>query len=111
MYLTTLQTLIIILAVALGTIVTRFTPFIIFPDGKEHPPVIDYLARMLPASMLGLLVVYCLKNVSVFVYPNGIPELLAIIVIIILHLWKRNVLLSIGFGTFLYMFLIQVVFI
>jgi branched-subunit amino acid transport protein AzlD len=111
MYLTTLQTIVIIFAVALGTMVTRFTPFIMFPDGKERPAIIDYLARMLPASMMGLLVVYCLKDVSVFVYPNGISELLAIIVIVLLHLWKRNVLLSIGAGTLLYMFFVQVIFI
>jgi len=111
MYLTTMQTVIIILAITLGTIITRFTAFVLFPDGKDHPPVIDYLARMLPASMMGLLVVYCLKNISVFVYPNGIPELLSILLIVILHLWKRNVLLSIGVGTALYMFLIQVIFI
>jgi branched-subunit amino acid transport protein AzlD len=110
-YLTALQTIIIICAVALGTVVTRFTPFILFPEGKEHPLVIDYLARMLPASMMGLLVVYCLKNVSVFVYPNGIPELFAIIIVVLLHLWKRNVLLSIGAGTLFYMFLLQVIFI
>lgn len=111
MYLSGTQTFIIIIAVALGTMVTRFTPFILFPENKQHPPVIDFLARYLPPAMMGLLVVYCLKGVSLTVSPYGLPELLSVVVVVVLHLWRRNVLLSIVVGTVLYMFLIQVIFI
>ncbi|MEG1999834.1 MAG: AzlD domain-containing protein [Evtepia sp.] len=107
MTLTPLQTIIIILAVALGAIITRFTPFILFPEHKEPPKVVVYLGRVLPAAMMGLLVIYCLRNVSFLANPYGIPELIAIALIVILHTWKRNVLLSIGGGTALYMILLH----
>lgn len=110
MYLTATQTLITIFAVALGTMITRFTPFLLFPENKERPKYIMYLGKVLPPAMMGLLVVYCLKNVSFISGSHGIPELLAILFIVILHKWKNNVLLSIGGGTFLYMVLVQCVF-
>lgn len=111
MPLTPLQTLITILAITLGTMITRFTPFILFPENKQLPPIITYLGKTLPPAMMGLLVIYCLKNISPLIAPHGIPELIAIALISIIQLWKRNVLLSIGVGTILYMFLIQVIFI
>lgn len=111
MPLTPLQTFVMILAVALGTMVTRFTPFFLFPEKKELPGIIVYLGRMLPPAMMGLLVVYCLKGVSLVQAPNGLPELIAIAAIVLLHSWKRNVLLSIGAGTAIYMFLVQAVFV
>ena len=74
------------------------------------PKLITYLGRTLPAAMMGLLVVYCLRNFSVASAPHGLPELISIAVITALHLWKRNVLLSIGVGTALYMVLVQVLF-
>lgn len=101
---------IIILAVALTTFGTRVFPFLLFPEGKEIPPVIQYLGKVLTPAVIGMLVVYCLKNTPVFVSPHGIPEFLAVAVTAGLHVWKRNNLLSIGVGTALYMFLIQVVF-
>lgn len=110
MQLTSIETLLIILAVALGTIITRFTPFILFPESKELPPIITFLGKTLPPAMMGLLVVYSLKNVSILAFPYGIPEAISLVIITALHLWKRNVLLSIGVGTLVYMFLIQVVF-
>lgn len=110
MQLTSIETLLIILAVALGTIITRFTPFILFPESKELPPIITFLGKTFPPAMMGLLVVYSLKNVSILVSPYGIPEAISLVIITILHLWKRNVLLSIGVGTLVHMFLIQVVF-
>ena len=110
MLLTPLQTFIMILAVALGTIITRFTPFILFPDNKRHPQVIDYLSKVLPPAMMGLLVIYCLKDISLFTAPHGLPEALSITVVVALHLWRRNVLLSITGGTLLYMLLVQRVF-
>lgn len=99
-----------IFAVAFGTMITRFTPFILFPDSKEPPEVITYLGKVLPPAMMGLLVVYCLRNVSVVQSPHGLPELIAIAVIAALHKWKGNVLLSIGAGTVVYMALVQAVF-
>lgn len=111
MPLTPLETLVTILAITLGTMITRFTPFILFPESKELPPIISYLGKVLPPAMMGLLVIYCLKNVSPIIAPHGIPEFIAIAVTSIIHIWKRNVLLSIGAGTIVYMFLIQVIFI
>jgi len=108
--LTPVQIIIIILAVALGTMITRFTPFLLFPESKEPPKMVTYLGNVLPAAMMGLLVMYCLKGVSVKAAPHGLPELIAIIAIVILHKWKNNVLISIGGGTIIYMLLVQLVF-
>lgn len=110
MQLTPSQTLIIILAIALGTMITRFTPFIIFPEKKQPPKVITYLGKVLPASMMGLLIVYSLRSTNVFGHSHGIPEGLAILVVVLLYKWKNSVFLSIGAGTVLYMFLVQSVF-
>ena len=109
MFLTPAQTILMILAVALGTMLTRFLPFVLFPDNRQPPRVVGYLGRVLPPAMMGLLVVYCLRNVSVVKSPHGLPEAVAIAVTALLHRWKGNVLLSIGVGTVLYMFLAQVV--
>ncbi len=93
----------------LGTMVTRFLLFLIFPEGKEPPEFIQYLGKVLPYAVIGLLVIYCLKDV-----PGsgtyGIPEFLAIVFIVLLHRWKKNILLSIGGGTVFYMLLVQFVF-
>jgi len=110
MYLTPLQTIIMILAIAAGTMITRFLPFILFPDKKEMPKYIEYLGKVLPPAMMGLLVVYCLKDAAFFKMPFGVPEIIAALVIIGLHRWKNNVLLSIGGGTVVYMILVQGVF-
>ena len=102
--------LIIILAVALTTFATRATPFLIFPEGKEIPSMVKYLGKVLTPAVIGMLVVYCLKGTQVFQSPYGAPELISVITVVILHMWKRNNLLSIGTGTVLYMVLIQQVF-
>ena len=104
------QQIITIAMVVLGTMLTRFLPFLLFPTGKPTPKYIQYLGRVLPASVFGLLVIYCLKNVSVFTGGHGIPELLAILLVVVLHLWKRQMLLSIAGGTVFYMILVQTVF-
>lgn len=111
MQLTPMQTIIMILAIAAGTMITRFTPFFLFPENKKQPKIILYLGNMLPAAMMGLLVVYCLKNISIVKEPYGIPELISISAIVILHKWKNNVLLSIAGGTAIYMLLVQAVFV
>jgi branched-subunit amino acid transport protein AzlD len=110
MLLTPLQTFILILAVAIGAMITRFVPFLLFPENKEQHPIVIYLGQMLPPAMIGLLVIYSLKSVDVVGPAHGFPELLAISVVIAIHLWKRNVLLSIGIGTAIYMVLVQTVF-
>lgn len=108
MQLTSVQTILTIIAITAGVQITRFAPFILFPEGKRRPLVIEYLGKALPPAMMGLLVVYCLKNVSILNRPYGIPELIAIIVIVILHKWKSNALLSIAIGTACYMFILNV---
>lgn len=100
----------IVAAMVAGTVVTRFLPFLLFPAGKKTPEFVDFLGRTLPFATMGLLVVYCVKSVSITTAPHGIPELLAIVLIVILHRWKSNSLLSIGVGTIFYMFLVQMVF-
>lgn len=104
------QQIITISMVILGTVITRFLPFLLFPAGKPTPKYIQYLGKVLPAAVFGLLVIYCLKDVNLFTGSHGIPELLSIMVVIALHLWKRQMLLSIAGGTICYMALVQLVF-
>lgn len=104
------QLLITIFMVFLGTITTRFLPFLIFPSGKPTPKYLQYLGKVLPAAVFGLLIVYCLKDVNLLAGSHGLPELIAICVVIALHMWKRQMLLSIAAGTISYMLLVQLVF-
>jgi branched-subunit amino acid transport protein AzlD len=104
------QALIIIALLILGTCITRFLPFILFPQAKSAPSYIIYLGQTLPAAAIGLLVVYCVKGVSLAAAPHGLPEALAIAAVAALHAWKKSALLSIGGGTALYMLLVQLVF-
>lgn len=103
-------TLIQILVMALVTALLRFLPFLVFPDGKNRPKIITYLGTVLPYGVMAMLVIYCLKGVSLLTWPHGIPELLAILAVVALHLWKKNTLLSIFGGTAFYMVLVQLVF-
>lgn len=105
-----LRSLLIILVVAVTTFFTRFLPFAVFPKNKEIPRVVQYLGKVLPPAVIGMLVVYCFKALDVTAFPFGLPELLAGMAVVILHIWKRNNLLSIGVGTVLYMVLVQTVF-
>lgn len=107
---TVTQQILTIAAVVLGTMTTRFLPFLLFPAGKETPKYIQYLGKVLPAAALGLLVIYSLKGVALLGGSHGIPELTAVTFVIILHKWKRQMLLSIAGGTILYMLLVQMVF-
>lgn len=104
------MSLLIILVVAITTFTTRVIPFLVFPKGKKIPDFIQYLGKVLTPAVIGMLVIYCLKNTKIMEAPHGIPELIAVATVVILHVWKRNNLLSIGVGTVLYMVLIQVVF-
>lgn len=103
------EQMIMIGMVVLGTMITRFLPFLIFSSGNTPPAYVRYLGKMLPSAALGLLVIYCLKDVSWLSGSHGLPQLSAIAVVIALHLWKRQMLLSIAGGTIFYMFLVQVV--
>lgn len=111
MAMTVWQAVVTIAVVALGTMVTRFLPFLVFPESKKPPRLIDYLGKVLPFAMTGLLVVYSLKDVSFASGSHGIPEAIAMAAIVALHLWRRNMLLSIAGGTVLYMLLVQLVFV
>ena len=107
----TASSLIMIAVVAVATFATRAASFLVFPKGKEVPSQVEYMGKVLPPAIIGMLVVYCLKSTSVLAYPYGLPELIACVTVIALHIWKRNIFLSIGAGTVLYIVLVQVVFV
>lgn len=104
------QQIITIALCVLGTMLTRFLPFLIFSSKKPTPEYIQYLGRALPLAIFGMLVVYCLKDVSIAGGSHGIPEAIAITVTVLLHRWKKQMLFSIAGGTVCYMSLIQLVF-
>jgi len=104
------ESLLIILVIAAITFALRAAPFLLFSKTGKTPKVITYLGNALPPAVMGMLIVYCLKNVSVLKAPFGIPELLAVAAVAVLHIWRRNNLLSILGGTVFYMVLIQFVF-
>lgn len=95
---------------AVVTAALRFAPFLIFGKGKQTPPLVTYLGKVLPYAIMGMLVVYCLKDVHVTAAPYGIPELLGCLIVAGLHIWKRNTLLSIAVGTVSYMLMVQFLF-
>lgn len=105
-----LHSALMIAVIALVTAALRFLPFLIFGENRKTPPLVAYLGRVLPYAIMGMLVVYCLKGVSLTAFPFGIPELLGCATVTLLHIWKRNTLLSIGAGTVCYMLLVQFVF-
>lgn len=96
--------------VVAGTLLTRFGAFLVFPQGKKAPDFVLFLGKALPTAVMGMLVVYTFKDTIVLSYPYGIPELIALLVTVGMHLWKRNMFMSIGAGTIVYMILIQAVF-
>ncbi|MGI6722579.1 MAG: branched-chain amino acid transporter permease [Anaerovoracaceae bacterium] len=93
-----------------GTMATRFLPFIIFSENKKTPAFIQYMGKFLPSAVFGMLVIYCLKDVHILTGSHGIPELISIMVTGALHIWKRQMLLSIAGGTVCYMLLLHFVF-
>lgn len=105
---TVFQQIITIAMCVLGTMATRFLPFLIFSEKRPTPRFIQYIGKWLPSAVFGMLIVYCLKNVSPVSGTHGLPELIAIAVTVALHLWKRQMLLSIAGGTACYMLLIRV---
>ncbi len=99
----------LVAVIALVTMALRFLPFALFRN-RETPPFIAYLGRVLPFSIMGMLVVYCLRNIRFTAAPFGIPEVISVALVVALHLWKRNTLLSIIGGTVCYMLLVQLIF-
>ncbi len=110
MTMTVIQSLIMIGVAALGTMTTRFLPFLAFPESKPIPPFILYLGKMLPLAVMGMLVVYSLRGTNVMSGSHGIPEFIALVILIVVHLKWRNMLISMATGTIIYMILIQTVF-
>jgi branched-subunit amino acid transport protein AzlD len=105
-----IQRIVMIIMVILGTMITRFLPFLIFSSDRPTPKYVQYLGKMLPSAALGMLVIYCLKDVSLLSGNHAIPELISILVVTLLHLWKRQMLISIAGGTIVYMLLVQIIF-
>ena len=103
------QRIITIAVITLGTMITRFLPFAVFPEGRKVPGFIVRLGKILPYAVIGLLVVYCIKTAA-FTQYHALPELIAIAVVALLQKWKKNMFLSMIAGTVLYMFLVQLVF-
>ena len=106
-----IQSLIIVAMVALATQITRWTPFLVFSGSRKLPRVVEDLGRLLPPAMMGLLVVYSLRNTDILSGSHGRPEASAVTVTAGLHLWRRSTLLSILAGTAVYMLLVQLVFV
>ncbi len=105
-----LHSLGIIIVMSAVTILLRYLPFIFFGRNNQPPQWLNYLGKYLPCAIMAFLVVYCLKDVSLFSSSHGIPEFVSVAVAAILHFWKKNPLLSIGISTALYMFLVQKIF-
>ena len=110
MRLDTIHSLIIVAMVALATQITRWTPFLLFSGDKKLPKVVEDLGRLLPPAMMGLLVVYSLRSTDLLGGSHGIPEALGMGLTALLHLWRRQMLLSMAGGTLFYMFLVQYIF-
>ena len=105
-----LHSALMIAVMALVTAALRFLPFLLFGKNRNTPPLVSYLGQVLPYAIMGMLVVYCLKDISLLSSPFGIPEIIGCAVVTLLHIWKRNTLLSIGAGTVCYMLLVQFIF-
>ena len=101
---------IIVTFLVLAVLATRIVPVLIFGRGEKVPEFILYLGRVVPYTAMGLLIVYCLRDVPVFDAPHGLPELIALAVVAVSYIWKRNTIFSVVIGTALYMFLVQSVF-
>ena len=105
-----LHSVAIIAVAAIVTLIIRAVPFVAFGGKREVPETVPYLGKVLPPAIMVILVIYCVKGINLFTGSHGFPELLSIAVVALLHIWKKNTLLSIAVGTILYMILVQVVF-
>ena len=107
---TTSQLVLSVVIIMAATMLTRFISFLVFPAGKETQAFIQYMGKVLPAAAMAMLVIYCYKGIDLTSGSHGAPELIAGAAVVLLHVWKRNSLLSIGLGTACYMLLIRFVF-
>lgn len=107
---TDMHALLMVAVMAAVTFLLRFLPFVVFPAGKETPRAVVYLSEALPCAIMGMLVIYCLKDVTILQGSHGVPEALGVLMTVVLHKWKHNALLSIGVSTVFYMLLVQMVF-
>lgn len=107
---TTVQQILTVLVMGIAVMLTRFLPFALF-QGRRTPPFVKYLGTMLPAAVFGMLVVYCLKDVQFGSGYHGLPELIAIVITVAVHVWRRQMIWSIAVGTISYMLLVQLVFV
>lgn len=106
-----LHSVVLITVIAAVTMALRFLPFLVFNGKREVPEYIMFLGDKLPYAIIGMLIIYCMREVGFGVVSDWLPSFLSIFIVVILHIWKRNTLLSIIGGTFVYMFFVQIVFI
>lgn len=104
------QQAVMILMVIAGTMITRFLPFIVFPAHKKAPAYVCYLGKVLPSAVFGLLIIYCLRDLSLLTGNHGLPELISVAAVVAVHLWKKQMMLSIAVGTIGHMILVQMIF-
>lgn len=107
----TKHSMLIIAVIAIITMAMRYMPFLIFSGKRKTPKIIMYLGRVLPFAMIGMLVVYCFKDVKPLSFPFALPEIIAALIVGATYLWKRNTLISVASGTVSYMLLVQLVFV
>ena len=105
-----MHAMIVIAVIGLAVLATRIVPVLIFGRGEQVPEFILYLGRVVPYTAMGLLIVYCLRDMPVLDAPHGLPEIISLTVVTVTYLWKRNTILSVVAGTALYMFLVQSIF-
>ena len=106
----TIHAVLLVAVITLVTMLTRFLPFLILGGKRQTPAFVTWLGKVLPYAIMGMLVVYCLRGMTIVRAPHGVPEIIACAVVVLLHVWKRNTLISILGGTVCYMLLVQMVF-
>ena len=106
----TQQQIITVALMGLSVMLTRFLPFILFPTEKHTPHFVLFLGKYLPSAVFGMLVVYCLKDIKFSEDTQGLPELIGIAITVMLHLWRKNMMLTIPGGTIAYMLMVQWIF-
>ncbi len=107
----TVQGILVVAVITLVTMGTRFLPFFLFPGSRKIPKVLEYMGKVLTGSIMGMLIIYCFRNTVVTSWPYALPEIIATVFVVAVYLWRHNILCAIGFGTILYMVLVQAVFI
>ena len=106
-----LHSALLIAVIAVVTVMLRALPFLVFNGRRKVPGYIMFLGDKLPYAIIGMLIVYCLRNVSFGAAADWLPSFISVIVVVVLHIWKRKTLISVAGGTLVYMFLVQAVFV